>query len=265
MSSSSKRHETDGSQPKLSFTRNLGRRLVNTLLRRAGNSVRDDTDDTEPSSSAFEDYMERDRTGWSESAREEINDFDMAADDDVERDSKILRSFTISLSADHIDPQGEWIETRRSQAEQIALCTRTHLNVIRSREPFYPRLAVFLESKAQERFLARTENDRNGGPDNSVTEELRRHYLLDSHACAWKGDEFIVRKRWPDRDGLPWERYTRSSPAISWKDGILVKFTTLSEQGVEPQDTEFVPVADFLRSKRDSTATTTAQETTSSG
>jgi hypothetical protein len=52
---------------------------------------------------------------------------------------------------------------------------------------------------------------------------------------------------------------------LPWKDGILVKFSTLSEQGVESQDTEFVPVASFLRSKRDSTATTKAQETTLSG
>jgi hypothetical protein len=184
-------------------------------------------------------------------------------DDDVERDSRKLRQFTISLSADYIDPQGEWIEPRRSQAEELGLCTLTHANVLRSREPFRPRLAVFLESKAQRRFLARTETDQDRCPDNSITEELRRHYLLDSHECAWKGDEFIVRKRWPDREGLPWERYSISSPACSWKDGILVKFTTLSERGVKPQDTEFVPVADFLRSKRDSVATASAQETAS--
>ncbi|RSH94868.1 hypothetical protein EHS25_004674 [Saitozyma podzolica] len=100
------------------------------------------------SSSSMEAYRDRDMEGWSETAREEIVDFDFAMEGDVQRDSRKLRQFTISLTTDHIDPQGEWIKSRRSQAEEIGLCTLTHVNVLRSSQDFYPRAAVFLETKA---------------------------------------------------------------------------------------------------------------------
>jgi hypothetical protein len=79
----------------------------------------------------MEAYRDRDMEGWSETAREEIADFDFAMEGDVQRDSRKLRQFTISLTTDHIDPQGEWIKSRRSQAEEIGLCTLTHVNVLR--------------------------------------------------------------------------------------------------------------------------------------
>jgi hypothetical protein len=56
-----------------------------------------------------------------------------------------------------------------------------------------------------------------------------------------------------------WANYGKRSHAAHWEDGILIKFTTLSEQGVPGQDTDFVPVEDFLSSQRASAATPTSQ------
>jgi hypothetical protein len=64
---------TNGSEPKPSVTRQFLTRLANAVLRENGSSIQFDTDDSEPSSSAYEEYIERDKTGWSDSAREEID------------------------------------------------------------------------------------------------------------------------------------------------------------------------------------------------
>jgi hypothetical protein len=194
---------------------------------------------------------------WSETDREEITDFDAEEGEVVERDSRKLQTLIISLDEEHIDAQGEWISARRSQAEELGLCILTHANVLHWSEELYPRAAVCIETEAQEKFLSRIE--ANESVDDLDELESRRHHLLAVHECAWKDDEFIVRKNSSCPYYSQWANYWKRSHAASWEDGILIKFTTLSERGVPSQDTEFVPVEDLLRSKRASAATPASQ------
>lgn len=160
----------------------------------------------------------------------------------------------------------------RSQAEELGLSILTHCNAWQWGGDLDPRTVVCTETEAHERFLSRLQsNESVAGLDSlDVAESLdalesSRHQVLTVHECAWKNDEFIVRKN-PSSPFYPqWANYRKNSAAEVWDDGIVIRFYTLERQGVASQDTEVVPVADFLRSKRDSTATTTAQETTSSG